>query len=94
VRWRDALRAAVPDVAAGPSPPVSFDGLGYHFRTPAGWALVPSEGTWQEGDHPDIHTPGLVDFFAPNDAAEIAIGRRPTFARGEAGVVYRKYPSI
>jgi hypothetical protein len=68
---------------ASPSPPVSYDGPGYRFTTPAGWTSVPAKGTWEEGrgNYPDIGTPGFAEFFAPNDTADIVIGRRPT-ARG------------
>jgi hypothetical protein len=63
-----------------PSPPVSVDGPGYHFTTPAGWTFVPASGNWEEGpgNYPDFDTPGFAKFFAPNDTADIVIGRRPT----------------
>jgi hypothetical protein len=73
--------SGVSESEASPSPPVSYDGAGYRFTTPPAWMTVPPKGTWEEGNYPDIGTPGFAEFFAPNDTADIAIGRRPT-ARG------------
>ncbi len=64
--------------APSPSPPVSVDGAGYHFTTPAGWTFTPAKGNWEEGhgNYPDLETPGFAEFFAPNVTADIVIGRR------------------
>lgn len=66
-----------------PSPPVNVDAPGYHFTAPAGWTFVPAKGNWEEGpgQYPDYNTSGFAAFYAPDDSADIAIGRRLT-ARG------------